>query len=220
MDAQGSTPISTLILDYGDVLTWPQDTEMVTAMAARVGADIEVFREAFRHCRDAYDAGMIDAKWYWRQVLHRLGAADIGTADTIEWLIQSDVDSYTRYREEMWGVARAFKTEIGRTAMLSNCTREILARIRRDRAPEECFDVVVASCEVGCVKPAARIYETCLSRLHVAPQEALFVDDRADNLATAARLGMHTFHFNGVDSVRRLGERLRECARRPDPEGC
>ena len=53
------------------------------------------------------------------------------------------------------------------------------------------FDAEVFSCEVGLAKPDPRIYLTCCERLGVAPEQAVFVGDGAnDELAGAERVGM------------------------------
>ncbi len=85
--------------------------------------------------------------------------------------------------------------------MLSNGVHEIIAQVRTEKALSEWFDVVVVSCEVGCVKPGTQIYRACLAGLDVSAQSALFVDDRVVNLRAAEEEGLQTFHFSGDDSV-------------------
>jgi HAD superfamily hydrolase (TIGR01509 family) len=63
---------------------------------------------------------------------------------------------------------------------------------------------VVISCEVGVSKPDPRIYQLCLDRLGLPAAETLFVDDRADNIEGAARIGLRTLHWEGADALDRL----------------
>lgn len=201
--------VQALILDYGDVLSWPQSIEIIEDMARRVGASAEAFRAAYRQHRDPYDAGVLSATEFWRQVLGTLGWPS-GTPDlTVEWLIQRDVESWTHYRDEVWALARSFRSTGRRTAMLSNCPPEILTRIRADRPLESWFDVIVVSCQIGRIKPDPQIYHACLSDLGARADHVLFVDDRAVNLEAAARLGIQTLHFAGDNPVRNLRVRLR-----------
>jgi 2-haloacid dehalogenase len=81
-------------------------------------------------------------------------------------------------------------------------------RIRRDRPLDAWFDVVIVSAEVRCVKPDPRMYRLCLTRLEVESAQALFVDDRPENVAAAAGLGMRTVHFTGEDPVGALRKSL------------
>jgi putative hydrolase of the HAD superfamily len=124
-------------------------------------------------------------------------------------LVNADVASWTKYREEVWDLAESFRVNGGRTAFLSNGVPEAMARIRADRHLERWFDVVLVSCEVGVAKPDRTIFQMCLSQLGVAPNQALFVDDRIENIEGAACLGIQTFHFVGADAVSRLAGAVR-----------
>jgi putative hydrolase of the HAD superfamily len=198
-----------LILDYGDVLSRPQRDRCVQAMADRLGVLVSAFRAAYRQHRRPYDAGLPAAD-YWQRVLDTLGRGTpaMDTAATIEWLIGTDVDSWTDYREETWALARAFRAGGRLTAFLSNGIPEVMARLRAERALGSCFDVIVVSSEVGLTKPDPRIYELCLARLGVDAARALFVDDRIENVEAAAAVGLRTLHFTGDESVGVLRELL------------
>jgi putative hydrolase of the HAD superfamily len=195
--------ISALILDFGGVLSYLQPEDWYPTMAARLEVDAGAFRAAYWEHRHAYDGGL-PAQEYWRRVHATLGRP----CGPLDLLIQSDVASWTEFREEVWTLARNFRQRGGRTGFLSNGVAEAMAHIRAKRPLELWFDAVVVSCEVGASKPGPLIYEICLSRLGVAPERALFVDDRADNIEGAARLGIETLHFAGDDAVARLHARL------------
>jgi putative hydrolase of the HAD superfamily len=173
-------------------------------MAAKLGAPGDRFRDAYWGHRHAYDAGL-SAHDYWRRVAEAAGrpVGDV-PQPMIDRLIDMDVSSWAEYRDEVWDLARSFRAGGGRTAFLSNGVPETMARIRAERPLDRWFDVVVVSYEVGLAKPDPRIFELCLSRLGAHAGEALFVDDRAENVAAAERLGIRTLHFTGDDATRRL----------------
>jgi putative hydrolase of the HAD superfamily len=59
------------------------------------------------------------------------------------------------------------------------------------------FETIVVSDEIGWRKPHARIFEATLTRLGLAPGEALFVGDRIDiDVAGAQAIGMDTAWIN------------------------
>jgi putative hydrolase of the HAD superfamily len=200
-------PLEALILDYGNVLSLPQREHWLEVMAAQAGAPTRAFHDAYWQHRQPYDAGL-PAVEYWQRVLETLGqpAGALDHQVVIDQLIETDVASWTEYREEVWELARSFRASGGKTAFLSNGVPEALARIRADRPLERWFDVVLVSSEVGVTKPDPTIYNMCLSRLDVKPERALFVDDRPENIDAAVRLGIQTFHFAGTDPVPRLVE--------------
>jgi putative hydrolase of the HAD superfamily len=193
----GVAPLRALILDYGNVLTHPQAPDVIAAMASRLGITVEAFTRAYWEHRHGYDLGEYAAPEYWRRVLASLErpADGAGEPALVEWLTARDGDSWMRYREDVWEIAGRVRERHVGTAMLSNMSGELAAYIRRDRPLERWFDAVVISAEVHLVKPDPRIYHVCLDRLGVAPAQALFVDDRPENVRAAAALGIRTVEF-------------------------
>jgi len=188
------------------VLSLPQDSDLVDRMAASVGVERGRFERAYWRHRRAYDLGR-RATDYWRDTLHDLGVSDRAV---LESLIDLDVQSWTRYREPMWTLARDVRVSGVKTAILSNGVPEVMARVRADRPLAEIFDVVVVSYELGHAKPDREIYEATLSRIGVLPHDALFVDDRSENITAAEELGLQTFHFTGGDRFGRFQAYLTE----------
>lgn len=194
-----------LILDYGNVLSRPQDQAWFTHAAARLGAGVPAFHAAYWRYRHDYDAGLPVAV-YWRAVLaaSRPGGDRALCARDLAWLVDQDLASWGVYHDEVWALAAAFRRAGGRTAFLSNSGPEMMARVRADRPLETLFDAVVVSCEVGLTKPDPAIYRLCLERLELPAAQVLFVDDRADNLAGAATVGLRTLHFESAGALDRL----------------
>ena len=192
-----------LILDYGNVLSRPQDQRWFGPAAARIGTTADTLRGAYWQHRHAYDAGL-PASGYWGRVLATAGAdRDPETVD-LAWLIEQDVASWLIYDEAVWALAAEFHAGGGRTALLSNSGPEVMAKLRSDRPIGRVFDAVVISSEVGLSKPDPQIYHHCLARLGLEPPQVLFVDDRADNVEGAARIGLRTLQFDGPDALDRL----------------
>jgi len=62
------------------------------------------------------------------------------------------------------------------------------------------FDEHYVSYEMRMMKPSEEIFRTLLMKEKVLPQDVLFVDDGARNVAAASELGIHTFRpVNGED---------------------
>jgi putative hydrolase of the HAD superfamily len=197
-----------LILDYGNVLTHAQDETWMDGAARALGADPGAFRAAYWEHRHAYDADLPAAE-YWRRVLAAARPHDRAPGpDDVARLIAADVASWCVYHDAVWALAASFRAAGGRLGLLSNSGPEVMARVRADRRLEARFDTVVISCEVGLAKPDPRIFRLCLDRLGLPAEAVLFVDDRADNLAGAERVGLRTLRFEGPDALERLRTRL------------
>jgi len=72
---------------------------------------------------------------------------------------------------------------------------------------QEIFSLFVSSCFVGLRKPEGGIYRLALEITQNKPDECCFIDDRALNLESAARLGMHAIHMK---SAAQLGTELQK----------
>jgi len=57
------------------------------------------------------------------------------------------------------------------------------------------FEGIVVSGEENTRKPFPEIYHIVLSRYKLQAEKCLFIDDNADNIETASRLGMAVIHF-------------------------
>ncbi|MCB1028542.1 MAG: HAD family phosphatase [Microthrixaceae bacterium] len=88
---------------------------------------------------------------------------------------------------------------------LSNFARSTFDRIVDDPR----FDVLhrldgwLLSGDVGVIKPDPAIYALACDRFEVHPGEAVFTDDREDNVAAAREFGMTALHFTGAERLRR-----------------
>jgi epoxide hydrolase-like predicted phosphatase len=59
---------------------------------------------------------------------------------------------------------------------------------------EDLFETVFLSYEMGLMKPDIRIYQQVLDKAGLKAEETLFLDDNADNIRSAAQLGIETIH--------------------------
>lgn len=93
------------------------------------------------------------------------------------------------------------------TAIISNATDDLRRTLSSTYPIEDAFDLIVCSAEEQVMKPDQTIYRRTLERLEREPQEAVFIDDNADNVAAAQDLGMYAVHYQaGMDLPARLAE--------------
>lgn len=76
----------------------------------------------------------------------------------------------------------------------------------REAAIFDRFRDIVVSGREKLIKPDPAIYRLALDRFGLRPGEAIFVDDRADNIEAAVALGIYGHHFHGAEP---LAEELR-----------
>jgi putative hydrolase of the HAD superfamily len=78
-----------------------------------------------------------------------------------------------------------------RTVLMSNHRHEWCIPQLARHGVTECVTEIMISSQTGLVKPAPEAFLPLL-RLGVPPEEVLFIDDRPNNVNTAADLGVQT----------------------------
>ncbi len=111
------------------------------------------------------------------------------------------------YPETLAVVDRLARSRRYLLATLNNESLELnLYRINRFGLRRH-FTAFLSSCFLGVKKPDEAIYKLALQLTQLAPDESVFIDDRALNLECAARLGMRTIHYQ---NPAQLEQALRE----------
>ncbi|MCP4357672.1 MAG: HAD family phosphatase [Chloroflexi bacterium] len=95
------------------------------------------------------------------------------------------------------------------TALISNAFDD-LQRVLTDIFDiADAFDVIAISAEEGIMKPDPRLYQLTLERLDCHPEEAIFIDDFAHNIAGAREIGIKGILFtpdiNLTEELQNLG---------------
>jgi putative hydrolase of the HAD superfamily len=188
-----------VIFDYGNVLSIPQDRTGIEAMASILGTPVALFEELYWRDRATFDEAAITPETYWEGIASSL-ARSLSDAG-LERLTELDNLSWARPDPIMVRWAAELRGAGVRTAVISNMPITLRAHLQRfcGWLPE--FDYSCYSCDLHQTKPAAGIFLHCLERLGVAPAEALFLDDREDNIDAARRLGMHAILFSSPEEA-------------------
>jgi putative hydrolase of the HAD superfamily len=206
LSGQHRTAIQAVIFDYGNVLSRPQATLDLNAMAERCRMTIERFHDFYWKFRPAYDRGELIGTSFWTSV-----TADEGkrpTPEDISQLVSLDIQSWLHISQATMMWAEQLHRAGIRLALLSNMPFEIARYIESNCPWVSYFDHLIFSCDFGSVKPELAIYKNCLARLDVLPDKVLFLDDRAENVAAAAQLGIPSLVFNDIENTLREVERL------------
>jgi 2-haloacid dehalogenase len=195
--------INTVVFDLGNVLI-PWEPRWLFSKLIASEAELERFLHEvdFTHWNQRADAGEPFAATI----------ADTGARfPHYRPLLQAYFDRW----EESVGPAFAESVELLhelkarglRLLALTNFSTETLPRARRRYDFLAEFEGIVVSGEERLTKPQPEIYQRLFARYDVAPQQAVFIDDSAANIATAQALGMAGVHFTSPALLR---QQLRE----------
>lgn len=185
--------ITTVIFDYGNTLARYDQREL-----------------SLTYAQNEEDARMLGdvlfSRYYWDRL-------DDGSLSDEDWIIDSkrrlpkhlhetaETVAKTWHRalpiiDGMPEIVESLKKRGIKLYLLSNISRSFDRR-KGEIAILNGFDGYLCSATVGVVKPDPKIYEILIDRFDLATDSCLFVDDRQDNLDAAAKLGIHTYLFDG-----------------------
>ncbi len=195
--------VTAIFWDLGGVLLsngW--DREARHRACGRFGLDWDDFQDRHEHIVDDFETGRMDLDGYLERTVF-FEPRTFTPADFKAFM-------FAQSREDAGPIALVRRLRAGgsyRLGVINNESVELNRyRIERFRL-RECFPLFFSSCFVRLRKPDASIYRLALHVTQTAPDEALFVDDRAINVEAATRLKIRTVHFHRVEQLRtRLAE--------------
>ncbi|GLF96722.1 HAD family hydrolase [Streptomyces yaizuensis] len=218
-------PITTLVCDYGGVLTNPL-AETYAIFSDSTGIPVEDLRGAFDRATRRYgvspmaelETGAIAEAELVRRVLSEL---ETDPGDVLGGLPFGEIwFRGRRANEELTAFLRTVRAAGHRVALLTNNVREWEPRWRATLPVEELFDTVVDSSREGVRKPDPEIYRRLVARLGADPATVLLLDDLEENCAAARGQRMHAIRFDTTDqAVRDVGRLMGLPGRPHGPSG-
>jgi putative hydrolase of the HAD superfamily len=185
--------IDAVLFDYGQVLSGPPNPAAWATLRAVSGLDEERLHEAYWKFRHDYDRGALTGRTYWEAVAAHAGVT-FNAAQMAE-LLAVDIDVWTDLNQPMVEWAQQLQRAGVRTGILSNIGDAIGEGVVARLAWLTGFEFCGWSHAMRTAKPDPAIYLLAAEALKTAPRNILFIDDRAENVAAAANLGMQAVHY-------------------------
>lgn len=98
-----------------------------------------------------------------------------------------------------------------RTYVLSNWPKHVFERRGHNLDFLDIVDGYYMSFEYHLIKPDSECFKFVLNKFDIKPEEAIFIDDNAKNVASAAGLGIHAIQFLSYEDAR---EKIEACIKR------
>jgi epoxide hydrolase-like predicted phosphatase len=192
IQAPSSLPIhskkySTIIFDMSGVLIdeshafkltmkiWPGNLMALRALKTLVANPLT----------DEFNRGAIDTATYAQEAFKKYGFDP-------ESITQAAVELPEQLPLIPAGISmlETAKNQGYRVYLLTNVYPTVIDKLQAKHKFFSLFDGIMASCDVGQIKPEPGIYQTLLARFSIDPTNALFIDDRKINITAAAALGI------------------------------
>ena len=188
-----------VVFDYGGVICTPQPDEDVALLAAAAGVPVPDFQGPYWAYRLSYDRAELDGTTYWLKVAAALGLSF--TASQIAELTRLDIASWLHLYDGTVALLQDLAAAGYRLALLSNAPADF-AEVLAEQPVARFFEHLTFSCYLGSVKPEPECYRAVLAILGVRPADVVFIDDRPENVAGAAAIGIRGVHFTTPEALR------------------
>lgn len=115
-------------------------------------------------------------------------------------LCMRDWDRYNMWPvQEMGMLIRELKERGFGIYLCSNASERLLTCCDRVIPAADCFDGMMFSAEVKCIKPQKEMYHHLFERFSLKPEECYFIDDLPSNIEGARACGMDGYCFADGD---------------------
>lgn len=92
--------------------------------------------------------------------------------------------------------------ECASLVLITNATTRLESDLKR-LGISRTFDHIVNSSSIGHAKPRPEIFNAALNLLTIKPGEALFIDDKTENVDAATGIGINGHHYTTLDGLKR-----------------
>lgn len=186
--------ISTILWDVGGVLlTNAWDRRQRDAVLPRFGLDEGIFEHRHAEVADAWEKDEISVEQY---LLHTVFFEPRSFART-EFLAAMRAESGVLDDSALGILRQLSASELYVLATVNNESRAMNEFRLTKFGLLGLFDGFFSSCYVGLRKPDRKIYQVALDVLQRDPEEVVFIDDRTENVAAAASLGIQAIRYEG-----------------------
>lgn len=191
------TGISTVIFDIGDVLVSANIKDYLIADPEVSNEIVDELLKLWFIDKDEVDDTM-DLDTYREIVNKRMG---VEFSKYIPKLFQYNIDCVTAFDYTI-PMIQDLKDKGYKVYYLSNWSAWTYDLLQEAGKFDflELMDGGVFSYDVGYMKPNEEIYKILLNKYKINPEEAVFFDDREENIEAANKLGIHGVHFPRHDS--------------------
>ena len=192
-----NTGITTVIFDIGDVLVSANIKDYLVADPEVPNEIVDELLKLWFIDKDEVDDTM-DLDTYREIVNKRMG---VEFSKYIPKLFQYNVDCVTAFDYTI-PMIQDLKDKGYKVYYLSNWSAWTYDLLQEAGKFDflELMDGGVFSYDVGYMKPDEEIYKILLNKYKINPEEAVFFDDREENIEAANKLGIHGVHFPRHDS--------------------
>lgn len=155
----------------------------------------------FALASDELDVGKITVNEYLQRYAAEHGS---GTLDDLS----SEFQRLSSLNTDLVQYIRLLRANGLRTALISNAHSDELRPLLNKHDLHELFDEIFISHEEGIAKPDPELFMRALNKLSIAPEESIFIDDNAINVAAANKMYITGIQYIDLESLKKDLDKL------------
>lgn len=176
--------ITDIIFDWGGVLALADNALAASILAKKYGYDKEKLRKAIGKAEDRHSETTTHYEGFFKEVQRRFPMPKSEIAKALN----------AAHATKTLKLAKKLKKNGYGVHLLSN-QMHFRTRFIKQHNDLSFFDTVVFSSEAGMMKPQKKMYRYVLKKIKREPQQCLFIDNNAENIKGAKKLGMNVIWF-------------------------
>ena len=190
--------IKAIIFDIGGVLG-PDSNVLDThykSIVDKTGLTTAEIEKIFKEHWPKIIVGKEKISEFWAEV-SKISRKKV-TPDELEKLYDESMSTY----DEVIKYAQSLKEKGYHLAILSNVSREWMNLKVHKFGLDKIFEKIFCSCFLGIAKPDPEIYTTVLTDLELTADEAVFIDDREENVISANKVGIKAVLYTDLNHLK------------------
>lgn len=189
--------IKAIIFDVGGVLHSNESFYINKHIEKKLGIRLLKFKNQYKELIDTLEKGHVNEVQFNKKLIKLTKSklkASKKSLFTQEYLV--------RYKKnhDVLKIVNNLKTKKYTLAILSNSIKSLVKINYKMRIYKD-FRIKMFSHQIGIIKPDPKIYRLTLRKLKVKPQEAVFIDDKLENVRAANKLGIKGIHFKNENKL-------------------
>lgn len=186
LNSKVNSKYSTIFFDWSGVIADDNGDECIRKSLTNVGVSESKIKEVLEKHFNDFMLGNISEIKYWNNIKNEYGLnipdQYCGVYDRWQGITPN---------QNMIELINELKKLGYKVGLITNIIKPVFDIIKAS-GYYDVFDDIVASCEVGLIKPQPEIYNLALKKLGASSQKSIFIDDKQLNLDTATRVGFKT----------------------------
>lgn len=193
-----------IIFDFGGVLI---DVDYLKTIDAFKAIGITDFEQLYSQAQqerlfDRYETGKISSQYFINQLIGMINKPVTPNKVVSAWNAMLGAINTENIK-----AVEKLKNSGYNVFLLSN-TNDIHIKVALDRwnkesiiQPEQLFQKIYLSQEIGLRKPDTEIFEFVLNDIGAVAEDALFIDDSIQHIESASSLGIHTHLLKDINTL-------------------